>query len=115
MDRKQFNALSTFEQHKAVQVHRAGRTDLQCLKDLFGERVVPFKATAFHTTNGKAIFLDTSSRNQQWSKPLLEIALTDDTVHQLRLIGMLGPLGWQLRDGGSIGQVADRAHHDTSN
>ncbi len=60
-----FNALSTFEQKQLIAAHRAGRSNLQCVKDIFGDKQVPYTATAFHTDAGKAIFLDTAFRAKQ--------------------------------------------------
>lgn len=109
MERKEFKGLSTFEQQKVRLAHRAGRTNLQCLQDIFGARVVPFDATAFHCGDGGATFLDTSARNPEWYKPLAEIPLTPELAHQLDLVGMLGSLGWAIRSGGGLGGIVQRA------
>ncbi|KAF1003933.1 MAG: hypothetical protein GAK28_04396 [Luteibacter sp.] len=109
MDRKEFRSLTTYEQQKVRVATRDGRTNLQCLKDIFGEKAVPHLATDFHCGDGGATFLDTSSRNPDWYKPLAEIPLTPELAHQLDLVGMLGTLGWALREGGGMGTIIRRA------
>lgn len=110
MSETEFQKLSTFEEMKAVQINRANRSNLQCLIDIFGSEV-PQSATAFHTEDLKAVFLDTKQQN--WSVPVKEIKLDQKLIHELRMVGMLGTFGWELHSSGSLMQIADKTLAET--
>lgn len=91
----EFHKMSTFEQHRFVQKNRNNRTNLQCLKDIFGEKNVPQDATRFHTDNWNAVFID--GKSPDWSTTAKTIQLNDEKIFQLQIVGMNGTLGWEIR------------------
>lgn len=101
----EFAALSTLEQQRVIASTRAGRTNLACLKSIFGDAVPP-SATAFHTADGKAHFIN--SDGPEWPASVAEIELTDDTSHALALVGMCGTLGWELDRRGNLGRLVEQ-------
>lgn len=75
---------------------RNGRSNMECLQDIFGA-AVPSNATDFNIAGTGAVFLDATRPN--WNVPVKTIELTEDQLNQLRLVGMLGLIGWNLRKG----------------
>ena len=101
MTQAEFFEMESLDRLRLIQTTRAGRSNLQCLLDIFGE--VPEDATAFHTDQALAIFLD--GRKPDWYVPVAQVPLTTELIHQLRLVGMLGSFGWELRRGGSFSDI----------
>ena len=75
---------------------RNGRSNMECLQSIFGDELPP-NVTDFNFAGNEAVFIDATRPN--WDLPVKTIELTEDQVHQLRLVGMFGVLGWSLRKG----------------
>ncbi|MDR0275575.1 MAG: hypothetical protein LBI48_09605 [Burkholderiaceae bacterium] len=93
MSEATFDKLGATEQLKLNYMFRNGMTNQECLASIFGKQI-PDNATSFHTSDGKAYFLDANSPD--WHKPVSVIPLTDETRVALKKVGLLGSLGWLL-------------------